>query len=603
VKLQSTILSVLLVAFAGSAPVSAVAASLLAEPQFHGRQLKEPTFGDDQSVALLAVLLANDDDALIRQRAALDLGQTHNAAALPHLLKAMSDEQVFVRAAAVTAAAEIGGDRAAAIVTGALKAEDATTLLAALRGAARLKLTSAGGNIKALLSSEDAVIRLAALTALTRLGLPAEPGQLKALIATGPVRVRLPALANAMLLKDASGLLGELRQAASEASPAAVRLRALEVLGARDFGASRAVIEAAATSAHPLVRKGAALAYYRARRAQPLVAMLNDDAPTVRLVAIRAMGDLNAPQSVGRLFELMLAATDSTSHLAARRSLGQIGSQDVAKGAARGMPGQMRLLEDIWPERTRPKYTPPDKAPPDPDQQRRRNLLMRNVRSCSWLLGELKSTEGFDYQLQLVNTLEIDSPILEDVALALGKIGDRRAVGPLLKMLKLCKVRGRQYLVAMLSTMPPPPYSEMVTARVIEALAAMRAHEAVDTIAGVVATDVQGIRLPVAAAGAARALPKLLRDDNRTTIETAIVDIVSDSAFDLAARFFGCKAAGKIRSRPALEALRNVLNEERPGRTVMRAAAWAIQETTGETPGIPQPRLKQGDWILRKVLR
>jgi hypothetical protein len=35
----------------------------------------------------------------------------------------------------------------------------------------------------------------------------------------------------------------------------------------------------------------------------------------------------------------------------------------------------------------------------------------------------------------------------------------------------------------------------------------------------------------------------------------------------------------------------------------MVIAAWAIQEITGQTPSIPQPRLRQGDWILRKYVR
>ncbi len=30
-------------------------------------------------------------------------------------------------------------------------------------------------------------------------------------------------------------------------------------------------------------------------------------------------------------------------------------------------------------------------------------------------------------------------------------------------------------------------------------------------------------------------------------------------------------------------------------------AAWAIQEITGQTPAIGQPRRKQGEWILRKL--
>jgi len=600
VKLQSTIL-LFLPAFVALAPIRASAATKLDEPQLTGENVKEPTFGDDESVSLLAELLADDDDPLIRQRAALDLGKTHNSAALPHLLKAMSDECLSVRAAAVVAAAEIGG--AAAIVTDALKSEDTTTLLAALRGAAELKLTSAGGDIRALLSSKEPVVRAAALTALTRLGLPAESGRLKALIADRPARVRLAALANALLLKDASSVLGEARRASGDDSPAAIRLRALEILGARDFESSRTAIEAAARHRHPLVRKGAALAYYRAGRGRPLIAMLKDDSPTVRLVAIRAMGELNLPESVGRLFELMLAAPDSQSHLAARRSLRQIGGRDVATTAARCMREQMRLVEEIHPEKKRLNSASSDKPLPNPDQYRRRKSFMRNAQSCSWLLGELKSTEGFEYQLHLVKTLEIDSPILVDVVPALGKIGDRRAVGPLLEMLKLCKVRGVQYLVALLSMSPPPPYSETVTARVIEALAALEAHEAVDTIAKIVATNVRGARLTVAAAGAARALPKLLRADNRDMIETVIVDILSDKSFSLTARFFACKAAGSIKPRRALEGLRMILDEQRPGRLVMRAAAWAIQEITGTTPEIPQPRLKPGDWIITKASR
>lgn len=293
----------------------------------------------------------------------------------------------------------------------------------------------------------------------------------------------------------------------------------------------------------------------------------------------------------------MLLAPDMQSHLAARGALLQTESPDLARLASETMKDNMeKYLEQVSKNkaiRKSQKITP--------FMIREENNFMRNVVSCCFILGELRSNQGFDYMLSLRNKVEINSPIMGGLANASRKIGDPRAVEPLSKVLKKCRKRGLEYLIAIASMAPPPPYSNKITSDIIEALGELKAYSAIDDIIGIVSIQYVGMRLVEPAGGAARTFPKLIQPDNREKIEASILEILNDRVFGITSRSHAAKTAVKLKMKSAVPVLEKILNEERPTLLVMQNAAWAIQELTGKTPPIPQPKIKQGNWIIRQL--
>ncbi|MCK5557369.1 MAG: hypothetical protein KAJ01_03260, partial [Candidatus Hydrogenedentes bacterium] len=235
--------------------------------------------------------------------------------------------------------------------------------------------------------------------------------------------------------------------------------------------------------------------------------------------------------------------------------------------------------------------------------ERTRSLSIRNAVGCCYILGELESRENYNYLLKLVGELPIDSPVLGELGVALGKIGDRRAIEPLEKALEVCRKRAMAYFIAIASMSPPPPFSEEVSGKLIQGLGMLKAHSAVDTIVGIALTQYQGVRLSKVPSYAAQVLPTLVQRENRKKIEDMIVTILSDEAFNLTSQWHAAKSAGNMKIQPALVHLRYLLTDRRQSLTVMRAAGWAIQEITGQTPLIPQPRIRQGNWIIQKIIK
>ena len=77
--------------------------------------------------------------------------------------------------------------------------------------------------------------------------------------------------------------------------------------------------------------------------------------------------------------------------------------------------------------------------------------------------------------------------------------------------------------------------------------------------------------------------------------------MLSDRAYPLTARFDLAKAAGKLKLPSATGPLTTILTEDRLGLTLMLSAAWALQEITGKTPDIPEPKTRQGNWVIQKI--
>lgn len=575
----------------------------LDEPVCPSGELRVATYGDGENVRLLGGLL-DDADALVRQEAAIGLGETHNPAALEPLRKAAADAHVGVRCAAVVAAAEFPADRSGDIVMAALASDESREVQAALRSVRRMELTPAGDAVARLLSSQDAAVQAAALVTLAELGRPVDAARLVALLKSPSPGVRQRAAQAAQRATSDPALLAELgRLATEDRSP--VRAEALKALGRHDFAKAAPLVETARQSDDPMLRRGAVWACHHGRQTAAIRAYLDDPSSMVRLAAIRAAGELKAADTVDRLFELLFDVPDELSHLAARRSLRQIGNQSVIDGA-----GQRFV-------RHAPTYaiaTPVVGGGPGPIRSREElaalRKLERNLRACCWLLGKMKSKVAFeerqatfDESIKTLPVVDYASRLLAELVESLGVLGDPRPIDPMIELLRNCGRRGRAKLVAELSMRPGPPYSDEVTCATIVALRDLGATKAVPAMIEVGNVNVQTMRLTRPAAAAARVMPDLVTAENRSAITKYLNGLMTEPGYGLIARFEAAKAAGRLKLDTALPALRKTLDEDRTTLLLMQAAAWAIQEITGRTPPIPEPKINQGDWIIRKIVR
>jgi len=634
---------------APAAPAQEAASRLEAPPPFDGTNLDfratRGWFGDDRNVELLA-RLRDDPDPVVRARAAQSLGETHNAGARPYLEAAVADEDPDVRAVAALAGAELGpagtelGRAGAEVVRRALGDESPVVLRAALHAAARLGVRPVASEVAALLRHADAGIVVLALDVLTEAPLVADADRLRALLGHADARVRAAALRNIALYgaEGASFAEAVLSLAAEDAGiPLFLRARAVEALGAvgADGAEARAAFEAAAKSDSPLLRRAAVRAYRAQRRAEKIAPFLSDRSAGVRIAAVRAAGALRCGDCVDRLFELLWTAPldpkdpapadlrrprpERRMHYAIRRALVRIGTDSVAQGAAAFLeakeddiraldPGPKGEVDERWLTPARQ-----DVEHPHDSGWHRRHLMIRNGRAAAWLLGELKSPAAIKTLLAWAappgdGGLKLDNEVKPRVAEALGKIGDRSAIPPLLDELKRCPSQGVRFLRAQKRPMPPyVEWREETACELIGALARLQARAAVPTILAVADVELKlgqgSTRLNDASAAAARVLGALTTDENRAAVAAAVIEGL-DNSYDLLAHYEFARAAGALRVDAAAANLRRVLDEDRQDARVMRAAAWALQQITGRTPKIPQPKPRQSDmWIVRQVIR
>jgi len=559
------------------------------------------TYGDARNVKLLAGLLG-DPSATAREKAVYALGRTHNVEAIPHIRSAMSDAAVNVRCAAAAAASEYDPNRAADVVLLALRAESRRLVLTGLRCVRRMRLAAAAGPVKALLARENDLIRAAALVTLSELEVAAAPEQLKRLLESAAAVVRLRACENAILLKDLAAVKAPMLRIARE-DAGAIRAAALAAMGRRDYASIEPLLAGAAKSDDAMVRRGAVWAYHNAGKADRIRPSLFDRSPMVLLAAIRAARDLRPADCAERLFELMRAVRDDTAHYAARDGLRNIAGARVEKLASKtlaDLAGQLpRLYEATKPE---PGARSPESLARIAKLARRRASIERDMRACSWLLGELKSAAALDVRIALLRDLPIDSPVLIDVAISLGKLGDRRAIGPLLKALETCRDNGLVCLQCIAARIPPTvPYNGAVAGGIAEGLARLGAQEALPVMIQILRTDVSGLRLDIATRIIVRELPRMATPKNRALLAGEVTYVLEGRGFTPPTRFRACISAGRLKAAAAIGALRKILHEDRQGWFQMRTAAWAIQTITGKTPVIPDPKVRQGDWIITTV--
>jgi HEAT repeat protein len=567
-------------------------------------------YGDAQNVKLLEGLLA-DPDPVTRQEAVLDLSQTHNELALPLISGAMADQHHGVRAAAVMGAAQFDPALSSQILVQGLADKDAAVLLAALRTAASMRLPALGPQIVALLDNADPLVVSTALETLSSLASPAPVDKLKKLLASPSPAVALRAAQNAMLLTDAHAIADEIAALASSPD-GACHGAALAAIG-KFCPDKLALLDQAKASPDPLVRTGAALGYQFSAQRAPIKAMLDDPSPMVRLAAIKAAGALKCEDCTDKLLQIMLSAPEdwehfppasSQSHLAARESLRQIGTDAVVNAAAAivaQLPAKLDQAAKVEPgasaqaadetAKKRKKF-----IPRGPEQQ----LQQRNAASACWILGQLKSPKALPDQVKILSDYSVHLPMQAQSIQAMGLIGDKSAASPLIAALGQFRTDGQAYVDTLAAQQPPPPFSHRNAQAAIEALGELKAADAWPAIKAIVGVKAKGLRLNGPATMAMRVAPQLIGADNRKTAEQPVADVVADANYGITAQYEAILAAGKLKLADVLPAIHEVMTNQRPCWAVLKACQWATYQISGQASPITEPVVSQGHWIIRK---
>jgi HEAT repeat protein len=491
------------------------------------------------------------------------------------------------------------------VILGALDDAHPRAVLAALSAVRRLGVRSAGDRLAALLVDRPPMIQAAALAAMTQLKMPAGAARLEALLATDSNRLRLRACENVLLHEAADALKPRLRALAA-GSPSAVSAAAMAALGKLDYAAVRPLLAEAAASEDPFRRRGAVWAYRYGGQGEAIVRLLKAErSPAVQLAAVRAVGDLRADAAVARLYALLASVPDRTRHLAVRDALARIASDEARRRAAAEFGAAVNDLLEV-----NKLFAPVENTvSPDPDlipdqrTFRRRRMLRRNVGSLAWLLGRFAHRGALDRQIALLGDVRADSPVLIENLEALMRIGDRRATAAILDLLRRSTESAKTWLTANITgQVSIAPYNPDVIHACVAALAGLGVKEAVPVMLDLLTHSQLGVRLTAASAHVLEYLPGLTDQANRPEVAQAIAGVFQDAdSYGRVCLFRACQAAGRLKVASALADLRALLNEDRPGRKLMQAAAWAIWSITGEAPPIPEPAVNQGDWIIRRL--
>lgn len=529
------------------------------------------SFGDVNDIKML-MTLAKDTDPLVREKIARDLGQTHNAAAGPLIHEFLQDSDVNVRVTTIGAARELACGAYEQIILDGLKDKDHRVVRRAAETIGQVGMAGAASSILPLLASDNADVQYAALLSLNRLNKAAPLDSIKALLGHGSPAVRVLALQNAMLLGkgEAAGILGEVSDLAAKDAPA-VRAEALAVLGRNAFESHKAVINAAKTDPQPLVRRGAVWAIQHGGKADQIKPLILDESVIVRLSAATAAGALKSKDVAGDLFKVMIEAPDEATHEAARASLEQIATAEVAALAGKTVIDYAQTKEPA-------------------------GLDARNVNSACQILAALKSREAMDARLQLLKTLKADSSVLGTIAISLAAVDEKSAIADIRNILAT-NVRNAP---AAYARKPPPNvvYSREVVVQTIAALATFGDAESLEQMKAIAKMKMEASSrgLDYECQGVLKVLPLLHSEATRSSIEEIVLEVMG-TKFAYYVRFDAMKMAGRLKIEKAVGELEKVL-AERDEKNTMAAAAWAIEQITGRKVTVPDPLRFIGEWTV-----
>jgi HEAT repeat protein len=258
--------------------------------------------GDETALEPLIVALS-DENAELRQCAAMALGELGSARAVPALVRALRDHDRAVQWFAATSLAKLG-EPAVKFLLRELSSEDREAVVGSALALGRMREARAVDPLIGLLSSTDLYVRQQAIEALVAIGKPS----------VGPL-VRVLGSSDAAAKKSAIVALGRL--ADSDAAAALVRLlgesdlavRHYAVVALRDMGpAAYDYLEEALASGNPAAQKAACeiLGYIREPRAvKPVAALLDDKDESVRWTAAKTLGAIDGKFAVENLIRAL----------------------------------------------------------------------------------------------------------------------------------------------------------------------------------------------------------------------------------------------------------------------------------------------------------
>jgi HEAT repeat protein len=531
-------------------------------------------YGTDKDVAMLATLL-DDRDPYVRQQALKALGETNNpAAAAGSVGRAFhSDGDTGVRLSALQAAWNLPHPKRQALLREALAADAPLALQrGALLEVREQRIAPATQAVAALVTGDSAALTADALDTLTSLGKAHPPARLAKLLSHASPSVRLRAARNALLLKPHSGgkqLTDALAALTGDKVPG-VRAAALTAWALHAKTPPREQLLAAWNSKDPRMRSAAVRAWGLMGQPGEVDDALRDKSAMVRLAAIRSAGRLGGARYMPKLFD-RLAEAPIDAHRAAREALMQITpARTVASAAA-------KWLTDT----------------PGGTKTRSRNLL-----SALWLLSELKSDVAAETRIKMLRSLPIESAAVAECARGLAAAEVTAARKPLRDLLERSIAQAKRHL----SSTSPVPYSQEVTAAAMEALSQMNATDALPLVIEAGRVKYLTSRLGRQSAIAARVATKLVNEEKTEAVAAFLADLMADPHQPNAARFHACIAAGELKSKGTSDALRQILQTDRPSRQVLQAAGWALEQITGQAVAIPAPPSNPGrTWILRRM--
>ena len=294
--------------------------------------------GDLTAIDPLLRAALYDEDAEVRQAAALALGSLKHSRAQNLIVDELTNDDPRVRAAAAEALGHL--DNLPRLVQWlqtmllgpALYDDDVGVRRAAARALSRLDHTEAMTLLLQALRNDSWTIRMAAAEALGYLGDPAAISPLIDMALFDERQTARRSAIDALRAMAPAEALEALQDALDNASRI-VRMAAIEALTyLGDSSAAAALLELLLYDELPDVRQAAAdalRALDTARTLGRLLAFLDDDSPSVREAASRALGHLGDPAAVDALGRVLLFDTDVDVREAAARALGMLSHDGV----------------------------------------------------------------------------------------------------------------------------------------------------------------------------------------------------------------------------------------------------------------------------------
>ncbi len=536
-------------------------------------------FGDAENVAKLASLLVPENPVTLRDQAIRDLGQTHHLDAVTPLEQMLADPDPALRTTAVLALAELPASVSNDLLASALSDRDPHVVIQILAVVRRDRRSQLLGKATALLDRQSPPVQAACLHTLTSLGVAVRPELLLKLLQSPQIQVRLQAARNAHLQTDLAALQDSLARMARD-DPPAVRAAAIVALAKTSGDANARRITTALQAEDPRLRKAAVLAAGLAGRPDGVLTRLREDrSAMVRQAAARVAARLGLAQAAEDLLIMLISGMDEPVETALA-GLVRIDDADVARKAAQIFNASLDAVDDA--------------------SGARRDLLFSRISACGRLLARTGRGELIrDRVHRELQRRDLSDRLLIPIAEIAGDLGTDQTGRILTQKIKEGVYIGEQFLAGVTNVL----FSDKVAEALVRALGQMGRVESAEMIDAMARTGKHHGRLEETVSGALRALARLeaagLSPD---TLNRLAVDIVANDQYAPQQAYQAAILAGRRKLPPAVAPLQKLATQRRRHPQAMAAAAWALEQITGQRPDLPDPiPLESDNWMLRRV--